>query len=172
MASEQQIECDLPCIECGYILRGLPLTHRCPECGTETLVSIYGPMGALFPQFEEIRRFRRTRPFISAAKATGVSVDGVMFVHDAVLLALSLSKQVSWVHVRAADVCEAVRIHANYYFNDAKEARDLLSEWGIHSSEDVGRIVFALVSDGILRASEEDSVEQFCGLFKLTEWFQ
>ena len=28
-------ERELRCRECDYILKGLPLTHRCPECGKE-----------------------------------------------------------------------------------------------------------------------------------------
>ena len=30
---------DVPCLQCGYSLRGLPIIHYCPECGYPTLDS-------------------------------------------------------------------------------------------------------------------------------------
>ncbi len=33
-AVDTTIERDLPCRECGYLLRGLHFGHKCPECGT------------------------------------------------------------------------------------------------------------------------------------------
>jgi hypothetical protein len=37
-----QVSEDLPCLKCGYNLRGLPLDGRCPECGTAIGRSTYG----------------------------------------------------------------------------------------------------------------------------------
>jgi len=67
----------------------------------------------------------------------------------------------------AADVCEVVRDHALPYFNDVDEAKELLAEWGIRASEDLGRIVYALVDAGMLRAEPNNSVRDFDGLFRL-----
>lgn len=38
------VEQDIPCRRCGYNLRGLPLTSRCPECGTMVGVSVRGDL--------------------------------------------------------------------------------------------------------------------------------
>ncbi|MBN1512009.1 MAG: hypothetical protein JXB13_08340 [Phycisphaerae bacterium] len=36
------LETDLPCVSCGYNLRGLPPDGRCPECATPVAVSLQG----------------------------------------------------------------------------------------------------------------------------------
>ena len=51
-------------------------------------------------------------------------------------------------------------------------ARTVLEHWGIHSTEDLGEIVFALVEAGILVAEEEDRIEDFRGLFEFEEAFE
>lgn len=35
---------ELPCRRCGYVLRGLPLEGRCPECGTAVGWSVHGDL--------------------------------------------------------------------------------------------------------------------------------
>jgi len=42
IAPTGRISAELPCIECGFLLRGLSLSGRCPECGTEIQKSISG----------------------------------------------------------------------------------------------------------------------------------
>ncbi len=42
---------DLPCIQCGYNLRGLTVKGMCPECGTSvraTLLAVVDPMAGEF----------------------------------------------------------------------------------------------------------------------------
>lgn len=36
------VDSDVPCVGCGYILRGLPAFGLCPECGTSVQVSLSG----------------------------------------------------------------------------------------------------------------------------------
>ncbi|MDH3222081.1 MAG: hypothetical protein OEO23_00080 [Gemmatimonadota bacterium] len=50
-------------------------------------------------------------------------------------------------------------------------ARTVLEYWGIHSTEDLGEVVFALVEIGILVKQDEDSPEDFEGLFDFVEVF-
>ena len=35
---------DLPCISCGYLLRGLPTGQDCPECGTPIEATTLQPL--------------------------------------------------------------------------------------------------------------------------------
>lgn len=51
-------------------------------------------------------------------------------------------------------------------------ARSVLGHWGIHATEDVGRVVFALVEQGILVKQDEDRLEDFAGVFDFEEAFE
>ena len=51
-------------------------------------------------------------------------------------------------------------------------ARTVLAHWGIHDTEDLGEVVFAMVDCGVLIKQEEDSREDFRGLFDFEEVFE
>ncbi len=51
-------------------------------------------------------------------------------------------------------------------------SRTVLEHWGIHATEDVGTIVFALVDAGILVKQDEDRVEDFADVFDFEEKFE
>ena len=51
-------------------------------------------------------------------------------------------------------------------------ARTVLEHWGIHSTDDLGEIVFAMVDCGVLTKREEDRLEDFRGLFDFEEVFE
>ncbi len=48
-------------------------------------------------------------------------------------------------------------------------ARSVLGHWGIHATEDVGCVVFALVEKGLLVKQDEDRLEDFSGVFDFEE---
>lgn len=50
-------------------------------------------------------------------------------------------------------------------------ARTVLESWSVRRSEDFGRMVFAMVEAGLLRKTEEDSIEDFTGVFDFDESF-
>lgn len=50
-------------------------------------------------------------------------------------------------------------------------ARTVLEYWGIHSTDDVGELVFALVDIGVLVKRDEDRREDFEDLFDFEEVF-
>jgi len=48
-------------------------------------------------------------------------------------------------------------------------AQTVLGRWGIHSTADVGRLIFDMIEQGILMQSESDRLEDFADLFDLEE---
>jgi uncharacterized repeat protein (TIGR04138 family) len=158
---------DLHCIGCNYNLRGLPWNGKCPECG-KTVRETLNVIAELAPQtYHELQRAATD----ALAGDAGCSVDAVLFVLDAVSLAARTMHSAGAGHVTARHVCGALRAHARSYFNDEAEAIELLDEWGVRSSEDVGRIVFAAVRAGRLRASPNERQSDFAGLFTLDTLF-
>ncbi len=49
--------------------------------------------------------------------------------------------------------------------------RLVFEHWGINTTEDFGRVVFNLVDAGVLRKTEEDSIDDFKGVFDFQEEF-
>ncbi|QOI99515.1 MAG: hypothetical protein HRU70_03070 [Phycisphaeraceae bacterium] len=50
-------------------------------------------------------------------------------------------------------------------------ARGVLGRWGIRKTEDFGRIVFAMVDAGFMRKTDDDTIEDFQGVFEFDEAF-
>lgn len=73
-------------------------------------------------------------------------------------------------HVSGPEVATAVRQLAIRRFGPL--ARTVLEHWGIHSTSDMGEVVFALVECGILVKQPGDSREDFEGLFSFEEAFE
>ena len=66
-------------------------------------------------------------------------------------------------HITAAELCEGFRELAAAQFGGL--ARTVLRQWGLRSTEDVGRIVFELVERGELCKCDGDRPEDFAGLY-------
>ena len=163
------IDGDVPCENCKYNLRGLPADRACPECGQEPRFS--APMDAA-ENANDLRRYFRARPLLKTAAQAGYPVDALLFVGDVIrFLHADQALRGQIRHVGARQVCDGLRDYAFQYFNDTAEAMDLLGEWGLRRSEDVGRVVFALVRAGELQARAEDREEDFAGLFELERLF-
>lgn len=73
-------------------------------------------------------------------------------------------------HVSGAELAGAVRELAVRRFGPM--ARTVLEHWGIHSTTDMGEIVFSLVERGILIKQPGDSREDFEGLYTFDEAFE
>jgi uncharacterized repeat protein (TIGR04138 family) len=171
MSELPAIDSDVPCAACGYNLRGLVFDGRCPECGIDIIHSLRPFLKTRDAErakwLEDVSLELRKRKFRSIAEAGGFSVDAAMFVWDAWNFAWANNLAPK----SAAAVCDVIRDYADTYFNDRAEAVELLSEWGIHRSEDVGSIVYAFVAAGWLKAEAGDSIQDFNGLFTLESWF-
>lgn len=69
------------------------------------------------------------------------------------------SKQSTEGHVSASQLLDCFRLQALKEFGPM--ALTVLSHWGVHTSEDIGNIVFALVGAKFLTKTEEDTLEAF-----------
>jgi len=72
-------------------------------------------------------------------------------------------------HVSGRELAGGVRELALERFGPI--ARTVLQHWGIHDTDDVGRVVFAMVEQGILIKQEEDQLEDFTNVFDFEEAF-
>jgi uncharacterized repeat protein (TIGR04138 family) len=73
-------------------------------------------------------------------------------------------------HVSGAELSEGVRRLALKEFGPM--ARTVLEYWGIHSTRDLGEIVFALVEAGILIKEDDDRPEDFDDVFDFEDAFE
>jgi len=73
-------------------------------------------------------------------------------------------------HISGEELAHGVRDLALSQFGPM--ARTVLGHWGIHGTEDLGEIVFAMVECGVLIKQEEDRREDFQGLFDFEEAFE
>ena len=73
-------------------------------------------------------------------------------------------------HISGRELAEGVRELAMERYGPV--ARMVLEHWGIHATEDVGCVVFALVEHGVLVKQDEDRPEDFAGVFDFEEVFE
>ena len=108
--------------------------------------------------------------FSPIARESGYTIDALMFMRDAVQSKQAvLSSRQRKGPLTTSIVREAVVDYVAGYFNDREEAADLLAEWRIRDSSDVGRIIDLLLRGNFLQAAEHDSGERFGGLFTLAD---
>ena len=72
-------------------------------------------------------------------------------------------------HVGGRDLLEGIRQHAVEQFGGL--ARMVLSQWGIHRTEDFGEMVFNLVDAGLMGKTDTDTKEDFRNGFDFSEAF-
>ena len=72
-------------------------------------------------------------------------------------------------HVSGQELCEGLRDFAvNRY---GLLAKAVLAKWGVHATDDFGRIVFAMIDAGLMRRSEDDLFEHFVGVYAFADAF-
>ena len=72
-------------------------------------------------------------------------------------------------HITGQELSEGLRLYGLDQFGPL--TAQVFEHWGIRSTEDFGRIVFTLVEAQLLRKTEEDSLQDFDGLYDFTEAF-
>lgn len=72
-------------------------------------------------------------------------------------------------HVTGQELAEGLRIYGLDQFGPL--VQQVFEHWGVHATEDFGRIVFALVEHHLLRKTEEDSLKDFQDLYDFSAAF-
>ena len=73
-------------------------------------------------------------------------------------------------HVSGRDLCEGLREYA--LKNWGLMAPTVLARWNIRRTHDFGRIVFALVDNGWMQKTDEDTIEDFRDVFDFKTAFE
>ncbi|MCW5757825.1 MAG: hypothetical protein KIT54_11370 [Phycisphaeraceae bacterium] len=73
-------------------------------------------------------------------------------------------------HVSGQELCLGLRSYAVERYGLL--ARTVLRGWGVRSTEDFGKIVYAMVDAGLMRTSEQDSLDDFRGVYDFDEAFE
>ena len=72
-------------------------------------------------------------------------------------------------HVTGRQLCHGLRDFAVEQYG--LMARSVLRQWGVLRCEDFGRIVFEMVDAGLMRRTDEDTFDDFVGVFEFREAF-
>jgi len=72
-------------------------------------------------------------------------------------------------HVSGPQLLEGFRQHVLETYGPM--SYQLLQNWGLRKTDDVGNIVFNIIGTGLFGQSEEDTVEDFAGVFDFKETF-
>jgi uncharacterized repeat protein (TIGR04138 family) len=73
-------------------------------------------------------------------------------------------------HVSGQELCEGIRDFALNRWGLL--ARTVLAKWNIRRTNDFGKIVFAMVDNGILQATEEDTPDDFHNVYDFKRAFE
>jgi uncharacterized repeat protein (TIGR04138 family) len=144
------LDAPIRCYPCGYDLRGLPPNSKCPECGGPT------PMSKL--------------TFL--AYHTGFPIDAFLFFLEAIRLPAPAGEAPPpGTHQSARQFYAKLRDSAVAQTGSTGHAIALMDWWGITRAEEVGAIIYAMVSLNFLRTSDDDRIEQFDGLPDIEHFF-
>ena len=98
--------------------------------------------------------------------------DGYIFLRDTLDFTTKQQKKVKGVsvrHVTGPELLDGVRQYALKEFGPM--VMTVFDSWGIHSSEDIGHMVFNLIGAGIFGKTEQDSIEDFKDVYDFEEAF-
>jgi uncharacterized repeat protein (TIGR04138 family) len=97
--------------------------------------------------------------FHDAAQRSGLVVDGLRFVFDAMAWAPDLLRSSPVITIRGPELCMAIVRYAEEIYDAA--GIEALRDWGIVTGEDVGRFVNAMLLHGLVEASENEQLNDF-----------
>ena len=73
-------------------------------------------------------------------------------------------------HVSGRELLDAVRDYGSDQYGFLTP--EVFESWGVKETVDIGHIVFDLIEMDVLRKTEQDSIEDFRGVFQFTEAFK
>ncbi len=85
--------------------------------------------------------------------------DAYEFVNAAVNYAATSETPTEKKHITAQELLESIRAFAFRQYGPF--AAEVLKIWGVNNASDIGNIVFLLIAENVLFASENDSPEDF-----------
>ena len=98
--------------------------------------------------------------------------DAYVFLRDSLDFTTKQQKKVKGAtvrHVTGPELLGGVRQYALKEFGPL--VMTVFDNWGIHSCEDIGNMVFNLIGAGIFGKTEEDSIEDFKNVYDFEEAF-
>ncbi|PYL61442.1 MAG: hypothetical protein DMF24_07255 [Verrucomicrobia bacterium] len=98
--------------------------------------------------------------------------DAYAFLRDALDFTTKQQKKIKGVsvrHVTGPELLDGVRHYALKEFGPM--VMTVFENWGIHSCEDIGNMVFNLIGAGIFGKTEQDSIEDFKNVYDFREAF-
>jgi uncharacterized repeat protein (TIGR04138 family) len=98
--------------------------------------------------------------------------DAYVFLRDALDFTIKQQKKIKGTtvrHVAGPDLLDGIRQHALREFGPM--VITVFDCWGIRSCEDVGHMVFNLIDAGIFGKTDQDSIEDFKGVYDFEEAF-
>ena len=174
--AEARIEATCPDCEKSFHVRPAERgkVTGCPRCGAWVDVPELGCSPTSAEVEEAARRDAREdeRQLADIAAGLGVPVAAVALVDSVTGLMAWHAANAGMAEVPdvgAAGFCRLLRARVREEFGSSGAA--VLRGWGLARSEDIGRIVFALVAAGRLEAGAEDSEADFAGLFAVDDYF-
>lgn len=72
-------------------------------------------------------------------------------------------------HVNGQQLCHGLKDYAIRQYGLL--AKTVLNSWGVHNTEDFGKIVFAMVEAEQMRKTDEDTIEDFRAVFDFDDAF-
>jgi uncharacterized repeat protein (TIGR04138 family) len=98
--------------------------------------------------------------------------DAYIFLRDALDFTTKQQKKIKGLrvrHVTGRELLDGARQYALKEFGPM--VMTVFDNWGIHSCEDIGNMVFNLIGAGIFGKTEEDSIEDFKNVYDFGEVF-
>lgn len=75
-------------------------------------------------------------------------------------------------HIDAEELCWRLHDLVIRGWGKSPKSQQQLAKWGIHSTEDFGKIVYTLIDAGAMQAREEDSLEDFQNVYAFQDHFE
>lgn len=72
-------------------------------------------------------------------------------------------------HVSGQQLCMGLRDFAVVQFGGL--ARTVLDRWGVRRTDDFGKIVFGMIDAGLMRKTDEDTMDDFRAVYEFDEAF-